>query len=83
MDGGWLRLIAGLLVLNLLGVAVAAIWIKGSLNQPGPHPVYRFEVPLGPAVIVGPLTESVGAGRRQRADGCASIPSDLASPLGA
>ena len=54
MDGGWPWLLAGLLVLNLLGVAVAAFWIKGSLNQPGPQPVYRFEVPLDLSSSPGP-----------------------------
>ncbi|HYN78456.1 MAG TPA: hypothetical protein VES73_11755 [Lamprocystis sp. (in: g-proteobacteria)] len=55
IGGFWPWLLAGLLVLNLLGVVAAALWIKALAGQPGPPPVYQFEVPLDPPSSPGPL----------------------------
>ena len=64
IGGRWPWLLAGLLVLNLLGILATALWLKGSLGSAASRPVYHLELPLNlppaPGIVNLPFTPAVG-----------------------
>jgi hypothetical protein len=66
----WPWLLAGLLVLNLLGSLAAALWLKGALGSLTRQPGYHFELPLNlppaPGILNLPLTPAIGGSPTDR-----------------